>query len=56
MNEPDFCKEFTALLFSLLRSETPEEARKYVRLLQELEEQADKKGKAVFIGIQLILK
>jgi len=52
--ELSFCKEYIKIMFSLLRSETPESAWKNVRVLQELEEIADKNGKTIFLEARLI--
>ena len=52
--ELSFCKEYVTIMFKLLRSETPDDARMYVRALQELEEFADKNGKAIFVEAKLI--
>jgi len=52
--ELSFCKEYVTIMFKLLRSETPNNAWENVRALQELEEFADKKGKAIFLEAKLI--
>ncbi len=52
--ELSFCKDYVIQLFKLLRSETDEDAWKNLRALQELEEFADKKGKAIFVEARLI--
>jgi len=52
--ELSFCKEYVTTMFKLLRSETPENAWRYLRAIQELEEFADKKGKAIFLEAKLI--
>jgi len=52
--ELSFCKEYVKTMFSLLRSETPNDAWESVRALQELEEFADKNGKAIFLEAKLI--
>ena len=53
-DELNFCKEYVTIMFKLLRSETPDYAWKNLRALQELEEFADKKGKAIFVEAKLI--
>ena len=53
-DELDFCKEYVTIMFKLLRSETQDCAWKNLRALQELEEFADKKGKAIFVEAKLI--
>ena len=52
--ELSFCKEYVTIMFKLLRSETAEYAWENLRALQELEEFADKKGKAIFMEARLI--
>jgi len=52
--ELSFCKEYVTIMFKLLRSETQECAWENLRALQELEEFADKKGKAIFVEARLI--
>ena len=52
--ELSFCKDYVVQMFKLLRSETAEDAWKNLRALQELEEFADKNGKAIFLESKLI--
>lgn len=52
--EISFCKEYVSTMYKLLRSETAESARMYVRKLQELEEVADKQQKTIFLETKLI--
>ncbi len=52
--EISFCKEYIKTMFQLLRSETPKDAWKNVRALQELEEFADKNGKTILLESKLI--
>ncbi len=52
--EISFCKEYVTIMFKLLRSETADNAWKNLRALQELEEYADKNGKAIFVETRLI--
>jgi len=52
--EMSFCKEYVTIMFKLLRSETPNSAWENLRALQELEEFADKQGKAIFVEAKLI--
>ena len=52
--EVSFCKKYVTTMFKLLRSETPKDAWENVRVLQELEEFADKKGKTMFLEAKLI--
>jgi len=52
--EMSFCKEYVTIMFKLLRSETPNSAWENLRALHELEEFADKQGKAIFVEAKLI--
>ena len=52
--ELPFCKDYVVQMFKLLRSETAEDAWRNLRALHELEEFADKKGKAIFVEAKLI--
>lgn len=54
MNEMEWSKKYVAGMFQLLRSETPEDAFANLRVLQELEEEADKIKKTVFLRAELI--
>lgn len=56
MEQLDWSKEYVATMFKLLRSEKPDDAFNFVRLLQQLEEIADKDGKTVFLKAELIDK
>ncbi len=53
-DEMSFCKEYITTMFKLLRSETPNSAWGNLRALHELEEFADKQGKAIFVEATLI--
>ena len=56
MEQLDWSKEYVATMFKLLRSEKQSDAFHFVRLLQQLEEIADKEGKTVFLKAELIDK
>jgi hypothetical protein len=53
-NEMEWCKKYVPQMFKLLRSETPEDAWMNLRLLHELEEEADKHGKTILQDARLI--